>query len=145
MTKLHYLLVVLLTSLLSFLQANIKFSHYESSKYEAEWISNVEHWQKDVCSHLPKEDIENYIANIQEINNMNSSDVFNYITGGYRNYLKYISHYHYNVTKYNGLNHYTIAIPIEGIIGLARDPRKCYNIRSEKFTQSKAFLLQHSE
>lgn len=118
----------------------IRFSHYQSSKTEKLWIDNVQSWQSQVCSHMTDKMIEKYLRSIEQVNTMSSLELFDYIHGGYVKYERYLSHYHYNISDKNGLK-YNIAIPIEGIIGLARDPRKCYDVMSENYTQSKAFLL----
>mmetsp|Transcript_9273 Transcript_9273/g.13879 ORF Transcript_9273/g.13879 Transcript_9273/m.13879 type:complete len:341 (+) Transcript_9273:80-1102(+) len=119
----------------------ILFSHYQPSKTEKLWIDNVDTWEKKVCSHLPSKMIEKYLRSIEEVNSMSDLELYNYIHGGYVKFDRHLSHYHYNITNNtNGLK-YSIAIPIEGIIGLARDPRKCFDVMSENYTQSKAFLL----
>lgn len=56
---------------------------------------------------------------------------------------KYVSYFYY-ILDCNGLKR-TYAIPIEGIIGLARDPRKCWDLTSDEYTDSKDFLIPMSQ
>lgn len=135
------IITVLLQALRGILSVqNIVFSHYESSALESEWVNNVEIWQNDVCSYFSRKMIEKYIKTVAFVNHLSDNKMLDYITGAYKVFSKYISHFHYNVSDGSGKIG-TIAIPIEGIIGLARDPRKCYDVNSENFTQSKAFLI----
>ena len=119
----------------------IEFSHYESSVVETEWINNVEIWQRQVCSHMSLKLIKKYIDAVAYINSLNGQKLTDYITGNFKNYRRYISHFHYTVSDVEKGRNFSIAIPIEGIIGLARDPRKCSNVASEEYTQSKAYLI----
>ena len=117
------------------------FSHYESSIVEKDWINNVEVWQKRVCSHMGLKLIQKYIDAVAYINMLKDQKLTDYITKGFKTYRRYISHFHYNVSDLGSGRNFSIAIPIEGIIGLARDPRKCPNVTSEEYTQSKAYLI----
>eukprot|EP01035_Chromulina_nebulosa_P037978 gene37978-51288_t len=122
-------------------KTTVVFSHYESSAIENEWINNVEVWQRRVCSHMSLKSIQKYIDAVAYVNSLNGQLLIDYITEGFKSYKKYISHFHYTVSDLVKGQNFSIAIPIEGIVGLARDPRKCPNVTSEEFTQSKAYLI----
>ena len=152
MTASHIFLILVIVSISIFTfksalaassisQQRVFFSHYESSIVEKDWINNVEVWQKRVCSHMGLKLIQKYIDAVAYINTLKDQKLTNYITEGFKNYRRYISHFHYNVSDLGTGRNFSIAIPIEGIIGLARDPRKCPNVTSEEYTQSKAYLI----
>ena len=122
-------------------KTTVVFSHYESSAIENEWINNVEVWQRRVCSHMSLKSIQKYIDAVAYVNSLNGQKLTDYITEGFKSYKKYVSHFHYTVSDLVKGQNFSIAIPIEGIVGLARDPRKCPNVTSEEFTQSKAYLI----
>lgn len=110
------------------------FVKYSPSTEELDWIRNVELYQKDVCKHLPNETIVGFIEDIASVNQAHSKQKKKSSVS------KYISHYIYNITCPDARTR-TVAVPIEGIIGLARDPRKCWDVNNEEFTNSKAYVV----
>ena len=118
----------------------LDFVRYESSEIEKLWIGNVKTWQENVCSHITNDTIYSWISTVATINKFSTDEIFSYITSNNRSYDKYISHFIHNVTA-TDKEVFTIAIPIEGVMGIARDPRKCWDPNSETYTQSKEYLI----
>jgi hypothetical protein len=123
---------------------SFKYLRYVASEEEQQWLKNVDVWQLDVCSYLLKDPkyVHDYIKDIYTINEMSDKDMIEYILAfNSKTPSRFISHHVYEVTKNISAEasiQFEIGIPIEGIIGLARDPRVCLD---DKYTQSKAYLL----
>lgn len=117
----------------------VTYSHYQPCKLEKQWDENVHEWQNDPCKFFPYQSGLEFLKAVETINAYTQAEVFDYVIQGHSRFDKYISHHHYNVTMDTGKS-INVAIPIEGVIGLARDPRDC-NHKNLEYTQSKAFLV----
>lgn len=123
----------------------ITFKQYLPCKHEQLWIDNVVEWQTDVCAHLPNSTIMGSLKAISDFINMNETMMLRYMhkPTDFPDMAEYLSHYEYDITS--GTTTSKFFVPIEGTIGLARDPRKCWNVMVETYTQSKEYFLPLNE
>lgn len=121
----------------------LKFLKYRSGKFEQLWLDNVESWQNDVCTHLPRDIIDSYMSGIRNFNNLDKSSLLAFINNEDQNYTftDYLSYYDYEYEDIKRGTLHKVTIPIESMIGLLRDPRKCYDETSGTFVQSKEYFL----
>jgi hypothetical protein len=137
------LLIFCLTLLLW--QASAKkvvFDRYEPSLEEKKWTENVKSWQNDVCSHISVMDVMySWIDIVKKMNSLSYDEWRQYMLDpdGHKE-SPILSHFHYTIHEH-GKKAIPFAIPIEPFVGLLRDPRKCLDVKSENFTESKAYLL----
>ena len=125
---------------------DLKYVGYESCSFEKAWKNNVAKWQEDVCKHVPLHVIDGWIKSVKFINSLDAVGTQQYTDGTVKeiqginvdSVATYLSHHIYEVGQRK------IRVPIEPIIGLARDPRKCWDVMVENFTQSKDHMIPKS-
>ena len=128
----------------------MEYVGYESCSFEKAWKDNVVRWQEDVCKHVPKHVIDGWIKSVGFINSLDALGTAAYVDGVAKEIqgvtvdavARYLSHHIYDIVE-NGQKR-RIRVPIEPIIGLARDPRKCWDVMAENFTQSKEHMIPKS-
>ena len=126
----------------------LEYVGYESCSFEKAWKDNVVHWQEDVCKHVPNHVIDGWIKSVRFINSLDALGTAIYVEGTAKEIqgvtieavARYLSHHIYQVVGQKR----RIRVPIEPIIGLARDPRKCWDVMVENFTQSKEHMIPKS-
>jgi hypothetical protein len=111
------------------------------SPREELWVQNVRDWQADVCKHLPQGEITDLIAAIAELRKNESamvriSDRREPDLAEWKNLL---SAFTYDCSCDDAQSFVHVAI--EPQVGLNRDNRKCLEPLTERYTQSKAYLL----
>ena len=109
------------------------FVAYTSSVLEQQWLDNVAKWQHDVCAHTSNATMKQLLDAVQ-------GDVSSVVTRNATMLHDTLSYFTYALRDAQFLH-----VPIEPTMSLARDPRKCWNIWSEDYVQSKAYLLPLSE
>ena len=109
------------------------FVAYTSSVLEQRWLDNVARWQHDVCAHTSNATMKQLLDAVQ-------GDVSSVVTRNATMLHDTLSYFTYALREGQFLH-----VPIEPTMSLARDPRKCWNIWSENYVQSKAYLLPLSE
>ena len=103
-------------------------------------------YEHDVCNmkHLSNSTIMGWIETVKFINEFDEANSIAYM----RN-ISHLDHLNKNRNAFIS-NHYlsfydyiidniSFFVPVESIIGLARDPKKYWNFRSEKFTQRNSY------
>ena len=109
------------------------FVAYTSSVLEQQWLDNVARWQHDVCAHTSNATVKQLLDAVQ-------GDVSSVVIRNATMLHDTLSYFTYALRDAQFLH-----APIEPTMSLARDPRKCWNIWSENYVQSKAYLLPLSE
>ena len=136
--------------------ARLQFDKYRPCKLEEEWTKNVNRWQDTVCNHISNITIDGWLNAVKVVNTWDRKSMMRYMkevgsgTDLAHRYIngieikqiaEYLSHMDYKVVRKSDQTdkfvEFFISVPIEPIIGLARDPRKCYNVMSDAYTQSK--------
>jgi hypothetical protein len=130
-------------------ECEVTFTAYHSAPLEAKWIEHVSEWQDDVCGHTVDTDIEQWLSAVEEFHKPTSLTHIVTVTptlpsGAFNDTLSVFTHKQtctdptgHSVVKY-------IHTPIEPTASIVRDPRKCWEQMTEKYTQSKAYLVPMS-
>lgn len=121
---------------------SVVFDKYVPGNEEKLWTTNIMEWQESPCQRLKQNPaiVWGSLNITQRLKTLSFDDMVQYMLDPSKRHTEYMSHHHYNVVE-DGKTLFSFAIPIEGLMALARDPRKCFNVNSEEFTQSKDFLL----
>ena len=121
--------------------SNVRFVAYTPSMLEQKWIDNVRAWQDDLCSYTSDADIAAWLGAVRHA--MLEPTRMLYVTNSssvppeLRSMA--LSAFTYSATLAGHSVH--VHVPIEPTASIARDPRKCWEPRTERYTQSKDHLL----
>ena len=122
--------------------ANASFFSYRPSTLEQQWIDHVQEWQDDVCAHTQLEDIAAWLGAVRQA--MLEPKRMLHITESEAAPLELRSSA-LSVFTYHAVHvhrgHVYVHVPIEPTMSIARDPRKCWEPMTERYTQSKDHLL----
>ena len=129
-------------------ECHCRFLHYTSAPLEAKWIDQIREWQNDadICKHISDEE------KMQWINATLSLQAAGGLEGKHQIVISASSQA--PMAAWGGaLSVYTfqrrikggeidfVHIPIEPTAAFMRDPRKCWEPFTERYTQSKAYLV----
>jgi hypothetical protein len=109
------------------------FFAYTSSDLEMQWLSNVERWQKNVCDRMSNASIDQWLRSVRNATRIVSAS--SAPPPEQRAVLSWLTY------QPMGAQDQYVHVPIEPTAGLARDPRKCWEQMTQKYTQSKEYLL----
>ena len=123
--------------------SNISLVAYHSSELEQRWIDNVGAWQTEVCSHTSESDVVNWLGAVHHFWREPRRMMMTTSTADLPSELRatQLSAFTYKLTHKRGEKDEYVHVPIEPTASIARDPRKCWEPRSERYTQSKDHLL----
>lgn len=129
-----------------------RFVEYHPSTLEQKWLDNVAEWQNEVCENTPDSDILPWLKITEDYNNhiaakfVETNDQA--VTRQQLPWGEVLSTFTYRRTcppppNSQGQNPTVtfVHIPIEPTASLCRDPRKCWSQMTEKYTQSKEYLI----
>lgn len=124
------------------------FVEYHPSTLEQKWLDHIDEWQDTVCEHTPDTDINSWLKATEDFTNhvgakcLETADQT--VTQQQLPWGDFLSTFTYRRTCVSPGNEPMVSfvhIPIEPTASICRDPRKCWSQMTEKYTQSKEYLV----
>ena len=128
------------------------FVEYYPSSMEQKWLDHVGEWQESVCVHSKRNDTISWIKTTEAYNNHVGAKYFETavqtVTQDQLPWGHVLSTFTYRRTCTPTPNLHRkeptvsfVHIPIEPTASICRDPRKCWSQMTERYTQSKDYLV----
>ena len=124
-------------------QASCTFLLYTPSELEQSWADNLERWMGNVCAHISESNVSAWLDSVHQLMDQEAAPMAVATeTAALPAAIldnRALSAFTYRRTVASRVDY--VHVPIEPLAGVMRDPRKCWQPRTERYTQSKGYLL----